>query len=90
MGELRESRDIAEMQWGPDGWLAKGGSACPQDPAELPNLLSKDWSDGELDQWMEREGLVAVGDPGTLKERAWRVREALREEGIVNVELDGA
>lgn len=75
------------MQWGQEGWLSKGQDPTPGDPEELPNELSKDWSHVEMEKFLEEHGLTHAGDQATLKERAWRLREALKTEDLVNPEL---
>lgn len=79
--------EVNAMQWGEAGWLRKGTDPTPGDPEELPNELSKDWGHGSMERFLKKEGLLHSGDQATLKERAWRLREALKTPEMVSPDL---
>lgn len=40
-----------------------------------------------MEKFLAQEGLSHAGDQATLKERAWRLREALKTKDLINPEL---
>ena len=66
------------------GGTTKAGDVGPED---LPSQMKVDMSSCELETFLQEHGLQPCGPAATLKDRAWRLRDALSKQGFLGDKL---
>ena len=59
-------------------------------PDLLPDLIPSDFDTSAAAKFRADLGLKECGDEDSLVDRTWRLKEALKAEGMINPELDQA